>query len=116
MNIKELRDGNWFYNNTTQKPEIIDTKNIPIHKMRDIISPIELTDNWLKDFGFEPFKKGFLKENVYIEIYKGYGGYSWAAYEYTKETDRLVALLNFNYVHELQNHFYFETGKELVKQ
>ncbi|WP_288373977.1 hypothetical protein [uncultured Chryseobacterium sp.] len=75
------------------------------------ISPIELTEDWLLKFGYEPTTLGYWS-NGKIEI-----GYTTTDdnihYEYISITHK-TEMTNLKYVHQLQNLFFAFTGEELT--
>lgn len=128
-NIKpeELRIGNWVQKKDTEKVKIaaIDsfvggiveyfvplTDNVKSNNQLRIQSnnvyPAELNERWLLDFNFS-------KKDFYWEHQDFYGLKLFLQSDPVKANMYLndYYLLSINYVHELQNIFYYLTKKEL---
>lgn len=128
MKINELRLGNWInsYHGDVQVTRL--ALNAPHHQSiyttpnrigassGCIYTPIELTDQWFKDFSFKETKPN-KEENGFVpfelngfKIYKmnsNVRGIVYELYEFRKE---------IKYVHQIQNLYFSLTGKELIKK
>ncbi len=74
-----------------------------------ILNPINLNTEWMKDFGFELFPWGFVKNDVLIRY--SFNGNSPAKF-WLEVGNGLRAELE--YIHQLQNLFYVLKSCELV--
>ena len=129
MKPEELRIGNWVktdYDRPEKITAIINGKalmaqtkhtNIGVNKSR--CEPIPLTEQWLKDFGFDG-------GNGFILIIQDDENYDWVlqAYIYDAEIQIWIVdpdddkafgpTIKVNHVHQLQNLYFALTGKELT--
>ncbi len=71
-------------------------------------TPISLTEEWLVKFGFQRFKKGFIKNNICIAEY--YGG-GLTIFLSNEKFDFKVDLYS---VHQFQNLYFALTSEELT--
>ena len=123
MKQQELRIGNWVHHNfkwcyrdhgTSFDFQWDDSDWYALGECTmslDDVSPIPLTEQWLKDFGFE------LKEDLFTGP-----GYCIEHEDYFFNIDKESMLFGhpqFNtkieYVHQLQNLYFALTGKELTR-
>lgn len=123
MNAKELRIGNWV--RTT--PNVEDVANddyqrsyitgnhireIEIHELLCI--GIELTEEWLKKFGFE---KKEANDGIHYEIGRNWVYILESGFEFEfspQPGSRFNLFCTWKYVHELQNLYFALTGSELI--
>lgn len=77
-----------------------------------IYTPIELTEQWLKDFYFKKDKEGYYVKGkwsfLYNERFKCWNGF-------IQQANGVFNLPNLQYVHTLQNLCFALTSKELNK-
>jgi len=108
MKATELRIGNIIYNTVADRNTAIIADQYSI-QYAHLYKPIPLTEQWLKDFGFE---KKFIDNDE--------GRY----YDYELNEFHIHGLSNnhfiflmrkINYVHQLQNLYFALTEKELAK-
>jgi hypothetical protein len=123
MEAKNFRIGNWI--RTHKEEQIVDVLcdsiNTYSHECMtyDNVGFIEITNDWLIDFGFMKDNNG----NYWIDLQTHYlelmpsNGYWYPVYaqvpEMSHEDDQCVSLNRIQYVHELQNLFFALTGNEL---
>lgn len=62
--------------------------------------PIRLTEEWLKAFGFKRFGNDFVRKGIFVHTRK-------RGYIIKKSVPMM------EYVHQLQNYYYFSKGEEL---
>jgi hypothetical protein len=117
----ELRIGNLLLNNhVTYKVISIDEEGImadPVSQkhtidvnIRDLVTPIPLTEEWLLRFGFFGVNKAYFvhnKSKFLLEYTKDLNG-DW--YIMVNEIPRVY----LEHVHQLQNLYFALTGKELT--
>ncbi len=103
MEAKELRIGNWvsYKGNLVKWSRSDFCDNVAIR----LSSPIPLTEDWLKEFGFIEFNRTFWDRDDFYAVNMQQGYYRC---EYL-ETDIL-------YVHQLQNIYHAISGKELERK
>lgn len=80
---------------------------------------VEITDDWLVDFGFKKDNKG----NYWVDLQTHYlelmpsNGHWYPTYaqvpEMSHEDEQRVSINRIEFVHELQNLFFVLTGREL---
>ena len=80
-----------------------------------IVNPIPLTEEWLIKFGFEKIDTGYISDQ--------YTGYTWILWSTSFELeiyrdglfyfDKNDHNLKFEYVHHLQNAYFYLIGEEL---
>ena len=118
MNVNELRVGNYIDNNVEcfqiQAKDLI---FLLAFDNEHYANPIPLTDNWIKNFGF---KLGRYNHEGWIELdslclsedrysegqYRlGFDDSEYGVGEFT---------IKIKYVHQLQNIYFYSTGKELI--
>jgi hypothetical protein len=136
MKANELRIGNWaeyLYNplddegNPEWKPEKIDQRDITYlceHPDEDEYRPIEITDEWLVNFGFEPMYNTPSEHNPFfkrilpnkgMEIYPPSKDRRIPCYQFICGGIRSQSFpVNIQYVHQLQNLYFSLTGEELI--
>jgi len=119
MTAKELRIGNLILFTENNEPSIvaeIDAKGVKVDVGKELVwieleafSPIPLTSDWIKMFGFQDGK---------IQISNS--PKRWLSWSYAKEFciensdwDELHEIKNVEYVHQLQNLYFALTGSEL---
>lgn len=134
MKANELRLGNHIEGGTVSHIGyekgvfgigLLENKFDSFHKWvkGDDIKPIPLTEQWLKDFGFE--KKIVKSKHFDIDMIHYQNDDCWI-YFIGENKDSFEIELNigdnrcnlyrtWKYVHQLQNLFYCLTGKELTK-
>jgi len=125
MKATELRIGNYLYSNLTKNVFQVTAEDIVnIDKDPAIASPIELTERWLKDFGFtatlEYGGNGYILGNMIIFKVRSHGRSEDWFYEIEycsgdEIEDRTNIIQRYDYVHQLQNLYFALTGKELTK-
>lgn len=103
--IKNLRIGN-IINNEHNRPCVVDFDTLSsIHYRRNMFySFIELTEDWVIDFGFNPVELDngdYFYQNNLFRLNSNYAGFY-----YSKN-------LPVKYVHQLQNLYFALTGTEL---
>ena len=114
LSAKELRIGNWIErinsNDRWIKTRINLTYLSLIVEFPEDYRPIKISEQWLKDFGFEIL----LKEDE-IVLYRlnsndvnihPVGGFTYG--------NRGTPLCKIQYLHQLQNLYFALTGKELI--
>lgn len=107
MNAQELRIGNWVYNSYKEVTQVS-----TLSKWKDIhdssfFEPIPLTEIRLREFGF------FVDGNKAHIVYNESGNiYNLNRIGDTFHSSYLAT--EIPYVHILQNHFFFNIGKELI--
>ena len=110
MKPNELRVGNWV-NNNEEDYQITSATIAQLERGDSTAKPIELTEEWLKRFGFEKLtnkNKGFKVTS-----------YSYSKLPFIVYFDGIRLSTGFwqgnekRYVHEFQNLFYALSGKEL---
>jgi len=120
MKANELRIGNWVYDKTYTRCEVIYIlpKEIGIKDVNgniitplDYIKPIPLTEEWLERFGFigrvgKKEQTYFEKENIMFPVKVRYwdGHYTFICGRYGRDVE---------YVHDFQNRCFALTGEEL---
>lgn len=111
MKAKELRIGNLVSNIITGNNE-----QVSINTIQDIMNgstdykPIELSDEWLKNFGFTKEHFGYFYDNIYeLSVLTSRNN----AYIVRWGNQALVGAEPVRYVHELQNIFFVLKGSEL---
>jgi len=123
MKIQELRIGNYVQSETTLFSETKwrqwqimpdDMKVIIDHP--DNYSPISLTEQRLKDFGFKKSKLNIFWDKSPLIVYfdDAIGHIHYAPMGYYEETLKVSAKII--YVHEIQNLYHSLTGKELIRK
>lgn len=114
---KELRIGNYLFDKDWDAVRAIgatDIYNIAI-KGSDNYDPIELKPEWLEKFGFiDPAKNGlaYRKEINLADEFCWYVQDGFLRYQ-TIGSGFTRARMHIKQVHQLQNFFYWHTGKEL---
>ncbi|MCE4064328.1 hypothetical protein LXM63_04425 [Chryseobacterium gleum] len=108
---QELRIGNIVRLKSKNKDYVIDSGyEIDTGTDSEDFEPIELTEDWLLNFGFEPTTPGYWS-NGKLEI-----GYTTTddniQYEYISITHK-TEMTDLKYVHQLQNLIFSLTGEEL---
>ena len=121
----ELRIGNWYnsvkFGNSVQC-ELVDLYDLcansegayshpPIDKM---FTPIPLTEEWLKKFGFKPYKpggNGFRLGKMVIYVLPLCNEVEYDSIDFEARTNIMT---NIKYVHQLQNLYFALTGEELT--
>lgn len=115
MKENELRIGNFVhyqindeFDERKQWNEIIKISYIDFETLDQYYSPIEITESWLLEFGFEKDGPGWYWLNEVNRITKiGF------AYEINNQIFEFEELqISIKYVHELQNLYFALTGKE----
>ena len=123
---KELRIGNIIQSDLGKPSKVITLGHntievVPIGK--DNVNwvtvfrpePIELTQEWLNEFGFKydgDLHPNYTKENYIIEATLLRNG--WNLRQIMNKEDSLCIKSNFKFVHELQNLWFALKGKELT--
>jgi hypothetical protein len=113
----ELRIGNLLLNNhVTYKVISIDEEGImadPVSQkhtidvnIRDLVTPIPLTEEWLLSFGFEKMHKYYQLGKVTINIFNDSA--------YKLNVSGFTPYKAIKYVHQLQNLYFDLTGEELT--
>lgn len=115
MNARELRIGNYIKIEGLNKPiavSIIDTTET---SEQTTCKPIELTEEWLLNFGFKEIKnKVDIFEKDRLRIWLSNSGQS-LAYLIEEDTSSGHHIpCNLEYVHQLQNLYFVLTNKELI--
>lgn len=114
MDIKELRVGNLIWHPAKKEPWKVTKTGISYPAIK-YCHGIELTEQWLLDFGFEKIQidqKGRGGYEFYIHkmqvVLSDTGDYAFFDSNHTTTT--------INNVHQLQNLYFALTGKELTKK
>lgn len=117
MKATELRIGNYVHSNLTKityQVDVDDIKNINDDPV--VAKPIPLTEQWLKDFGFEMYDYGALKDDFQIKLFKyGHTTYHRNTIEMDGAKGNWCYITKIMYVHQLQNLYFALTGEELTK-
>lgn len=116
MKATDLRIGNLiYYGQQINDVDINDLSELSYSDGRsNIYSPIELTEQWLLDFGF--YKNGiyFIKSLPFIGEIRITESREWGSNKfqrfYISQSD-----LTINYIHELQNLYFALTREELQR-
>lgn len=120
MNTQELRIGNYaLINGNPEKVTGVILYGLYFYfgycpNNDQLIKPIEITEKWLLNFGFEKEdENSFLsfktKSNYRMRIKKVISGeYEYFIWQYSPYSE-----LKIRYVHRLQNLFFIITGEEL---
>ena len=118
MKPNELRIGNYVLEQVYERGDIswleIQIEYIDHDDNCEYIKPIELTEQWLTDFGFEK-RPVSVKGSEFARIDMGgmainnYGNKYW--FIVTLGGDKIAAV---EYIHQLQNLYFALTGKELT--
>ena len=119
MTVSELRIGNWVAHDgfPFYIRDVEDLSDIERTLKHGTFTPIPLTEDWLRKFGFE--------DNSYAMFYKYVDNeffitVSFKDYAHTQLSEHPVEVndyslpLNCKYVHQLQNLFHALTGEELT--
>ena len=128
MKPEELRIGNWIYDMVELSDRQVwgvkpDRRNhIMINDTEyEMVSPINLTPEWLEKFGFGKFKKDddqFISPCCDYAILGDFpkdGFYIFNHSEVDGSTD-WIRTNRIHHVHQLQNLFYALTGEELTSK
>ncbi len=108
MKAMDLRIGNYFKSNIVQQVTIEHLEFLLNDEIKDksVMQPIELTPDWLIDFGLT---NGVFPDNEYFSIINdGEGHPEYGLYHDSRFTAQYI-----KYVHELQNLYFALTGTEL---
>ena len=113
MKITELRIGNWIETKYDAQIKVSAATLIEIIQEHLLIWDIPLTEDWLKEFGFNGQPCNYAKDKLSVclkdsdSFHKAGRTYynSWAILE--KQP---------TYVHQLQNLYFALTGKELERK
>lgn len=119
MTVSELRIGNWVAHDGLPFyiRDVEDLRDIERTLKHGTFTPIPLTEDWLRKFGFE--------DNSYAMFYKYVDNeffitVSFKDYAHTQLSEHPVEVndyslpLDCKYVHQLQNLYFALTGKELT--
>ena len=113
MDAKELRIGNYVIDK--EDGSLYQIPSVSSINGADLMNPIPLTEQWLKDFGFE-FKFFDEQDNnvlkldnikVVFDNITTFGMWNIPFKEFKRRVQ---------YVHQLQNLYFALTGNELIKQ
>jgi hypothetical protein len=110
MKAEELRVNNWVTDGFGDfQWGIADFENI---NLVGEPTPIPLTEQWLKDFGFELNDNAFfyVKDGLHIQVSNFNIGWGRKWDRYPSDMD-----IKIYYVHQLQNLYFALTGEELIK-
>lgn len=119
MEAKDLRIGNWILNGINEEfqanGETINNFNVG-KSLLGAFKPIELTEQWLIDFGFKVLEKCVyaisLTSNNFL-ILNMHHSICIIGDEHDDTYDQEIAFPEFT--HKLQNLYHSLTGKELTK-
>ena len=117
MKLTELRIGNIV--NKYEEPHEISVWDFDnISTGITIVDPIPLTEQWLKDFGFEKNthsgwggKADYIIDDFWTILFFG----EKIRFGYDEIDEGHITLCDIKYVHQLQNLYFALTGKELNK-
>lgn len=87
---------------------LIGVELIEYGQLYKYLKPVPLTEEWLKEFGYESIQELVSHFEELVEEHTG-------LYLNYYEDDGILFFKSLK-VHELQNYWYWNTGKELVKQ
>lgn len=104
MNAKELRIGNWVQRPHYKKPYQVNKSSFIGMKIA-FYTPIELTEEWIVKFGYESIQEMVCDFDELFQEYQG------IKVEYYNDTG-ILFFLNMK-IHELQNFWKINTGKDL---
>lgn len=125
MKANEIRIGNYYENNGIRQiePNDIEMCHRNNKSFNERNKPIELTEQWLKDFGFKEdenrilfgkctekdgafftYNVMFTDKGYWIIIHRSEGG-----------TNKKMNIGHYNFVHQLQNLYFALAGEELTK-
>lgn len=108
MRANELRLGNWIEFNQPKKGIYTTVTNSTFEwNIEKVFRPIQLTEEWLLNFGFKDnlnFKNVIFIDSK-IAFYNDNNVFTLANHEYNIE---------IKYVHQLQNLYFALTGEELT--
>jgi len=114
MEAKQIHIGNYLHSNLTGEIFQVSAGDIVnIDSDPTVAKPIELTEQWLKDFGFAD--KGTIFKKGWFELwYSSYAkNYQLRIYKVGSTFEKII---NIEYVHTLQNLFFSLTNTELTKK
>ena len=117
MKASELRHGNYCY----QKGELGQyDANADYTHLWDVLTPVELSEQWLKDFGFKQnlshinlwhiMELSFRYDIMHLEFV-----IIGEPVLFPPEHNALFRIKNIQFVHQLQNLYFALTGNELTK-
>jgi hypothetical protein len=117
MDVKELRIGNWINHRHSKLSFIVSEINAFNQNTVNGIElsdcePIPLTKDWLLKFGFfiaetnGTLEATLINFRYTVQTANDYNGFFFC--------DGEIVLINFEYVHQLQNLFFSLSGKELI--
>jgi hypothetical protein len=119
MNIKDLRIGNLVYSKTYSKE--IEMKSFyglcNVESNPELFEPIPLTEKWLKKLGFGKSDEHEMGNNL-NDNFGFYYDYHFKRFRLECSDDDGLNYadmdLKINYVHQLQNLYFYLTGDELT--
>jgi len=124
MEAKELRIGNWVYNDTQEINFQVDGGCIATEELRykannlyKGFDAIPLTEEWLLKFGFKQRENEayeFFEIDSVIGLFYLRPSYLGGYYFGNDVSDELNDQINYEYVHQLQNLYFALTGEELT--
>jgi hypothetical protein len=123
MEANELRVTNFVMSDGIEMPvamigidavQLFTPQGNTVQSRLDLIKPIELTEEWLKRFGFEkqqPYYDYEFRLERYTVTFSGRFG-MWELWKDGAE-DTSTHIKSFKYLHEFQNLLFALTGEEL---
>jgi hypothetical protein len=111
METKELRIGNYVYEETIEEPyQVVEVFEISTTTINDgfpkALSPIPITEEWLLDLGFKGKEKAYNQTFYYADSFS-----EWKVIHRDGLIKRNGKVIK--HIHQLQNLYFALTGQEL---
>lgn len=127
MKAEDVRIGNYVLSTLTQSPvkidwigikHLVDGNKQSVYDERNVYDPIQLTEQWLINFGFEKTDQGDPDDEDTIwyknfNLHQSYDGKTFNFATYVRGSGSFKSGYGIHYVHQLQNLYHGITGQQL---